>query len=169
MFNWEYRIEVVMYRPLSAAVLVCQFLAAPVVGDQPVSARMTGPNGLAVELTPGMLAAMPVQEVETTHGSSHGEQKGRYIGVLLWDVIAAETALDDDIKTALRHVVLVRARDDHQVAFSIGEIAPGFGNRPVMIGYRLDGMPIADGLRMVSPGDERGARYVKDVVSLEIR
>ncbi|MFD1883857.1 hypothetical protein [Paracoccus pacificus] len=153
--------------PVAAVVFLC--LGASVSADQPASARLTGPDGLAVVLNPETLAALPVHKVDTVHGGSNGEQKGRYTGALLWDVIAANTDLDDDVKSALRRVVLVTARDNHQVAFSIGEIAPGFGDRPIMIGYKLDGAPIPDGLRMVTPGDARGARYVKDVVSLELR
>ncbi|MDO5613340.1 MAG: hypothetical protein Q4G14_08890 [Paracoccus sp. (in: a-proteobacteria)] len=132
-------------------------------------AVLTGPNGLRVDLSADTLAAMPVQEVETAHASSRGEMRGQYRGVLLWDVLAAHTDLDADPKAALRHTILVTARDDHQVAFSVGEILPEFGARPILIGFELDGAPIPDGLRMVAPGDERGARYVKDVVSLDIR
>ena len=120
-------------------------------------------------LTPDLLSTLLVQEVDTLHHGSKGEQRGHYTGALLWDAIAAETAQDEDAKAALRHVVLVTARDGHQVAYSMGEIAPDFGNRPILIGYALQGAPIPDGLRIVAPGDERGARYVKDVVSLEIR
>ena len=130
-------------------------------------ATLTGPGGLSVALTPEGLAALPQQEVDTVHGGSHGESRGRYTGALLWDLIAAETDVDDDVKAALRRVVLVTASDGHQVAFSVGEIAPDFGNYPIMVGYELDGAPIPDGLRMVAPGDTRGARYVKDVVSIE--
>ena len=132
-------------------------------------ATLTGPDGLSVTLTPAALSALPAQEIDTVHQGHKGEQRGHYKGALLWDVIAAETTLDDDVKAALRHVVLVTARDGHQVAYSIGEIAPRFGDRPILIGYDLDGAPIPDGLRMVAPGDTRGARYVKDVVTLEIR
>ncbi len=149
------------------SALIAFALAAPlpVLAD----ASLTGPDGLSVAVNPAMLAAMPAHEEETMHGGSKGQQTGHYKGVLLWDLIAAETALDDDIKTALRHVVMVTARDGHQVAYSIGEIAPGFGDRPIMIGYELDGAAIPDGLRMVAPGDARGARYVKDVISIELR
>lgn len=151
---------------LRPSLLVAVFMLPSVVRADAV---LTGPGGLSVTLTPEVLAGMPAQEVETTHHGSKGEQTGHYRGVLLWDVIASQTDLDDDVKSALRLTILVTARDDHQVAFSIGEIAPDFGSRPVMIGYQLDDAPIPDGLRMVSPGDVRGARYVKDVVRLEIR
>ncbi|MDO5632429.1 MAG: hypothetical protein Q4G22_11410 [Paracoccus sp. (in: a-proteobacteria)] len=148
-----------------AAILLS--VAMPVAATADVV--LTGPDGLNVTLTAETLAAMPVQEVDTVHGGSRGEMRGQYRGVLLWDVLAAHTDLDDDVKTALRYTILVTATDDHQVAFSVGEIAPGFGARPIMVGFELDGAPIPDGLRMVAPGDERGARYVKGVVSLDIR
>lgn len=147
------------------SALLVLVLSLPALAD----ATLTGPDGLSVAVTPDMLAALPVQDVETSHEGSKGRQTGQYKGALLWDVIAAETVLDDDVKAALRHVVMVTARDGHQVAYSIGEIAPDFGNRPILIGYELDGAAIPDGLRMVAPGDTRGARYVKDVVSVEIR
>ncbi|TRW97322.1 hypothetical protein FNJ84_07325 [Paracoccus sp. M683] len=142
-------------------------LSVPFVAQ--AEAVLTGPDGLSVALTPEALATMPMQQVEATYTSSKGQQSATYRGVLLWDVIAAETALDDDVKSALRHVVLVTASDDHEVAYSIGEIAPDFGNRQILIGLEIDGAPIAGGLQMVSPGDMRGARYVKDVVKLDIR
>lgn len=156
-------------RPIKLAVILFLALAGVIPANAQPLATLSGEDELQVDLTLQSLTAMQVHEVETVHQSSHGEQSGKYKGVLLWDVIAAETALDDDIKSALRKVVMVTARDGHQVAFSIGEIVPDFGNRPVMIGYELEDQPIPDGLRMVSPGDLRGARYVKDVVSLEIR
>lgn len=153
---------------LTVTLSAMLFGSAP-VSAQPMRAELTGPDMLSVEITPETLAALPMQEVETSFESSKGPQGGRYRGVLLWDILAARTTLDDDVKSALRRVVLVTASDGHQVAFSIGEIAPGFGNRPIMVGLTLDGAAIEDGLRMVSPGDARGARHVKDVVSFEIR
>lgn len=152
-----------MIRALTLALcLPAAALAAP-------EAILTGPDGLNVTLTAETLATLPVQEVDTTFTSSKGEVSGHYTGALLWDVIAANTGIEDDVKKALRQIVLVTAGDGHQVAFSIGELAPDFGNRPVMIGYSVDGATPEDGLRMVAPGDKRGARYIKDIVSLEIR
>lgn len=156
------RLVVMMRSAAMAAVLA---LPGPVMAD----ALLIGPDALSVPVTPEMLARLPVREVDTVHQSSKGEIKGHYTGALLWDLIAAETTIDDDVKPALRRVVLVTASDGHQVAYGIGDIAPDFGNAPILIGYALDGAPIPDGLRMVAPGDLRGARYVKGVTSLEIR
>ena len=60
------------------------------------------------------------------------------------------------------------ARDGHQVAFSVGAIAPEFGNTPVMLAVEQDGKPMADGLRVVVPGDTRGARNIRDVTAIEL-
>ena len=53
--------------------------------------------------------------------------------------------------------------------FSLGEIAPVFDATPVMLAYEMTGAAIPDGLRMVVPGDMRGARHIKDVVTLDYR
>ncbi len=132
---------------MRAAVLVAAMaLPVPVMAQ----ALRTGPDGLSVPVTADLLAGLPVQEVDTLHQSSKGEIKGHYTGALLWDLIAATTTIDDDVKPALRRVVLVTASEGHQVVYGIGDIAPDFGNAPILIGYALDGAPIPDGLRMVA-------------------
>ncbi|MGA0613730.1 molybdopterin-dependent oxidoreductase [Paracoccus sp. KR1-242] len=132
-------------------------------------AVLNGPDGKVVNLTATMLAALPPTEATTAYRSSKGIEAGVYKGVLLWDLLQAEGILDQDHKTALRHVLLVTAGDGHQVAFSIGEIAPDFGNRPILLAYEMNGAPIPDGLRMVVPGDLRGARHIKDITTLDWR
>ncbi|WP_298948097.1 hypothetical protein [uncultured Paracoccus sp.] len=143
--------------------------AAILPGSAFAQAMLSGPDGLSVSLTPESLGALPSQEIEVSYLSSKGEQSARYKGVLLWDLIARETELDDDVKSALRRIVLVKASDDHQVAFSIGEIAPDFGDTPILLAYEVDGAPVPGGLQMVAPGDKRGARYIKEIVALELR
>ncbi len=89
--------------------------------------------------------------------------------MLLWDLLTARGIVTEDHKSALRHVLLVSAGDGHQIAFSLGEIAPDFGATPVMLAYEMNGAAIPDGLRMVVPGEMRGARHIKDVVTLDYR
>jgi hypothetical protein len=62
----------------------------------------------------------------------------------------------------------VTGRDGYQIAFSVGEIHPEFGNTPMMIATEVDGKPFADGLRIIVPGDKRGARNVRQVVKIEL-
>lgn len=133
------------------------------------TAMLNGPDGAAVQISAESLAALPVTEAATAYRSSKGIEAGIYKGVLLWDLLQAEGLVDEDHKTALRHTLLVTAGDGHQVAYSVGEIAPDFGNVPIMLAYEMNGAPIGDGLRMVVPGDLRGARHIKDIVTLDFR
>lgn len=133
------------------------------------TAQLTAPEHPQVTLDAAGLAQMPVTETSTVYRSSKGIESGLYKGVLLWDLLVAQGVVTKDHKAALRHTLLVTAGDGHQVAFSVGEIAPDFGNRPVLLAYEMNGAPIPDGLRMVVPGDLRGARHIKDIVTLDYR
>lgn len=129
---------------------------------------LTGTDDPPVTLTPEVLAAMPVREQDVGFQSSKGPEHGHYAGVLLWDILAAHSRIAEDVKPALRRTILVTAADGHQVAYSVGEIAPDFGATPVMLSFQRDGAPM-EGLRMVVPGDTRGARNIRDVVLIELR
>ena len=122
----------------------------------------------AVTLTPETLAALPMLDQQISF-ASHGGETGQYRGVLLWDILTANTPVAEDVKTALRDTVLVTARDGHQVAYSVGDLAPDFGNSPVMLAVERDGAALDQGLRMVVPGDTRGARNIRDVTRIELR
>lgn len=151
-------------------VALSLLLAVPAAGQDaaPDTVTLTGPGIQPVTLDPAALAVMPMLEQDISF-ESHGGEKGHYKGVLLWDILTAETGVEDDIKTSLRNTVLVTARDGHQVAWSIGDLAPDFGNDPVMLAVEQDGKPLDKGLRMVVPGDKRGARNIRDVTRIELR
>ena len=149
-------------------MLACALICAGNVAAAK-SAVLTAPDGTRTELGVEGLAAMPVTVTAAAYRSSKGIETGIYKGVLLWDLLQATGLVGQDHKPALRHVVLVTAGDGHQIAFSVGEIAPDFGNAPVVLAYEMNGAPISDGLRMVVPGDLRGARHIKDIVTLDYR
>ena len=161
MHNRIYRIT-----PLALS-LIALLAAGGALAAEKVA--MNGPDGVTVTLDAARLSALPATEAVTSYRSSKGIETGIYKGVLLWDLLQAEGFVDQDHKSALRHTLLATAGDGHQVAYSIGEIAPDFGNRPIMLAYEMNGEPIADGLRMVVPGDLRGARHIKDIVTLDYR
>ncbi|QJD15983.1 hypothetical protein [Paracoccus sanguinis] len=120
-------------------------------------------------ITADTLAGLPVEEVDVRYETSKGPRAEHYSGPHLWAVLGRLGLAPADPKPALRQSVIVTGRDGHAVAFSMGELMPDFGNRPVLLSLTVDGQPTPDGVRAVSPGDGRGARYVKDVVSVEIR
>lgn len=161
MHNQIYRIAV--------AALTSVTLLASGAALAAETVTMNGPDGQVAVLDAASLSALPVTEVAASYRSSKGIETGIYKGVLLWDLLQARGLVGQDHKPALRHTLLATAGDGHQIAFSVGEIAPDFGNTPVMLAYEMNGAPIPDGLRMVVPGDLRGARHIKDIVTLDYR
>jgi hypothetical protein len=110
--------------------------------------------------------------MEVSFMTKKGMETGRYKGVLLWPVLQEKglAKLAGDHHEDLAHTFLVTASDGYKIAFSIGEIAPDFGNRAILLATERDGKSLQDeGFRLVVPDDARGARSVKGVVSIEIK
>ena len=97
-------------------------------------------------------------------------EEASFTGVPLWTLLGEVGGIDDPAKRAeLRHVIRITARDGYVVVLSTGEIAPDFGAKPALLAYqRDDEAPAAAGFRLVMPGDKRGGRYVRDVISIEV-
>lgn len=157
-----------LLRPL--LILLALFAAVPVLRAEEPAVALTGIGSGPIQLTPQSLAALPVAEREVAFETSKGPATRRYKGVLLWDVLQANKALDG-LKPAeqLKKTFLVSARDGYQIAFSVGEIHPDFGNLPLLLVSAVDGKALDGGWRLVAPGDKRGARAVYEVVKIELR
>ncbi len=72
---------------------------------------------------------------------------------------------------ALGIAIIAEAQDGYRVLFSLGEIDPKLGNRPVIVADRCDGKALGpeDGpLRLVVPGEARAARSVRQLVRLRV-
>lgn len=147
---------------------------------QPVAAQSAGPHGIEIvgemvatgTMTWGELSRLPVVEQEVRYQTSKGEESGRYKGPLLWSILEVRGMTDLPGHNAqLKHSFAVEGRDGYRIVFSVGEIDPDFGNAPIQIATERDGKPIVEteGYRLVVPGDKRGARYVRDVVKIEVR
>lgn len=152
-------------------VLVLLVMLAGVVAaqaEEPTLELIGGQPPIA--LSPGSVAALPAIERDVAFATSKGASTAHYRGVLLWDVLRANKVLDGlDLSAQLGRTILVTARDGYRVAFSIGEIHPDFGNLPLLLVTAIDGQPLAQGWRLVAPGDKRGARAVRDVTRIELK
>jgi len=136
------------------------------------SIALSGVGVTSGTLTAADLARFPVTEMEVSFMTKKGMETGHYKGVLLWPVLQEKglAKLAGDHHEDLAHTFLVTADDGYKIAFSVGEIAPDFGNRAILIATERDGKSLQDeGFRLVVPGDARGARSVKGVVSIEIK
>jgi hypothetical protein len=131
--------------------------------------ELDGVGAAPIVLTPETLSGLPVIEQDVTFQTSKGPSSGHYKGVLFWDVLKANKAFDGlGHNEELTRTFMVTGRDGYRIAFSVGEIHPDFGNAAMMVATEVDGKPFADGLRIIVPGDKRGARNVREVVRIEL-
>lgn len=149
---------------LLLAAVACLHLAfAGAVYAQEPGVEIGGGPVTAGVVTADDLAKLPSVEQDVRYQTSKGEEHGRYKGPLLWSILEARGIGDLPGHNAqLQHSFVVEGRD--------GEIDPDFGNAPIQLATEKDGKPLgAEGYRLVVPGDKRGARYVKDVVKIELK
>ncbi len=118
------------------------------------------------------LRALPATTLDVSFLTSKGQEQARYTGALLWTVLTANRLVDPDAhKGLLRRIVIVTGRDGYTLVLSAGEIAPELGAKQIVLAFERDGAPLPPekGLRLVVPGDARGARSVNDVTRIDIK
>jgi hypothetical protein len=111
---------------------------------------------------------------KTLNTSDAAGIKTTHEGVALSDVLAkAGVPMGSALRgKALARVVIATAADGYQVAYSIAEIDPEFNDRVALIVDTRNGQPLlADSgpLQIVVPQDKRAARWIRQVIRLEVR
>jgi hypothetical protein len=72
----------------------------------------------------------------------------------------------------MKFYVIVDAADGYQVVFALPEFDPGFTDRVILLADKRDGHPLLapEGpFRIVVPGEKRHARWVREVIDLDIQ
>ncbi len=141
--------------------------AAPTA--QHVRLRVGGDIPRPLELTPEDIAQMPHQSIDA---SAHG-QSGRYEGVPLRDILErAGAPLGEALRgPALATYLVATGADGYRVIFALAEVDSGFTDRVILLADRRDGTALpanAAPFQIIVPGEKRPARWVRQVVSLEI-
>jgi DMSO/TMAO reductase YedYZ molybdopterin-dependent catalytic subunit len=124
-----------------------------------------------VTFTAAEFAALPRTEVKLAE--QMGKQERTYAGVTLRELLVrAGAPLGDGMRgDALMQAVIVRCKDGYAVLYALAEFDESFSNRTILLADKEDGQilpPSAAPLRVVAPGDKRGARSARQVVALEI-
>jgi hypothetical protein len=124
---------------------------------------------MAVPIEPALIEGLPTHAVTLTF---HGEEQV-CTGPLLADVVARMGAPSGSAVrgAALLMAVVVEARDGYRVAFTLGELDPLLGKAEVVLADRCNGTMLGedDGpFRIAVAGDQRGARSVRQAVSLRL-
>ena len=120
-------------------------------------------------LTANDLAKMP----RASLAWSERGPKVTYQGVPLYEVLKrAGAPLDKQLSgKALASYVLAEAQDGYLVTFALAEIDPAFTDNPVLIADTADGQPLPQSqgpLRLIVPGDKKGARAVRMLARLTV-
>ncbi len=124
---------------------------------------------LELPIDAATLARLPRTSASfTAHGQTHQCE-----GVRLSDLAAAAGLPAGEALRgpALTTLIVAEAADGYRVAFTLAELDPKLGNRPVIVTGRCDDKPIAaeDGpLRLVAPGEARAARSVRQLQKLQV-
>jgi hypothetical protein len=126
-------------------------------------------GGHSAVITTSQIASLPRVTAEV---SEHGATS-RYEGVALSAVLAASgVQLGDTLRGArMTECLLVEGSDGYKVAFALAEIDPAFATREIILADKRDGKPLdaKEGpFRAVTPGDKRGARWVRQVTTLRV-
>ncbi|MCX6953453.1 MAG: molybdopterin-dependent oxidoreductase [Verrucomicrobia bacterium] len=147
-------------------------LALPVLhafAAEPILQVITADKTLA--FTAAEFAALP--RTELTAIEPHEKKERRYAGVTVRELLTrAGAPLGEKLRgPALTLGVLVRSRDNYTVLYALAEFDEAFSSRTLLLADREDGAPppaSAAPLRLVAPGDKRGARWARMVTSIEV-
>ena len=160
---------------LCVAVSACLLAASPVAAGP---GRADAPAGVVIAagaasghlITPDELASLPAVQVQVPGGPGHGPPLRVFEGPLLWTVLGRAGAIDAGrMHDQVRQTVLVTGRDGYTATLALGEIAPEFENKQVIVAERVDGQPLGpEHLRLVVPGDRRGGRGVHDLMRIAV-
>jgi hypothetical protein len=124
------------------------------------------------KLSPASLAGLPRTSAKVeVHGT---KEQALYEGIALGDLVRRLGApAGEAIRGAkLSIVVVLKAADGYQAVFALPELDPMFTKKTVLLADHRDGaaLSIKEGpFRLVVPDDERQARWVRQIVSIELR
>jgi len=140
-------------------------------GGRSSAFTVTGAVSTSLTFDLPALQALTPHTTTVTYLSGNTPVTDTYTGALLWDVLGLANVLVDpgQKNDILQKVVTATGTDGYVVAFALGEIAPNFGNAPILVAYDDTLGQLSGGAgfaRLVVPGDVRGGRYVSTLSNL---
>jgi DMSO/TMAO reductase YedYZ molybdopterin-dependent catalytic subunit len=116
------------------------------------------------------LKKMTVYEVKVK--DMQGTERS-FKGVRLLDLLdSAGVTLGRELRGEnLTKSLLLTAADGYQVVYALAEVDPEFTNQTILVAYEENGkaLPFGEGpLRIIAPNDKRPARWIRELVSIEV-
>ena len=153
---------------LSILPLLAAIVLAPILHGQSSSIVITTDSGTR-SLTASDLNALPQ---DTLRMRAHEGPEQAFVGPSLETVLAlAAVQLDSLRGPALARYLLVEARDNYRVVFSLAELSPELGGTHVILAHSVDGHPLTPEQgpwRLIVQGESRPARWVRQVSTLRV-
>lgn len=156
---------------LTLWMLVAPVTTTPLWAAEPQAGiTIVGPSHSPVNLSLGELAELPTKQVQTNFLAENGPHAASFEGPLLWTVLQRAGVIDPTKhRDQVSQTIMILGRDGYRAVLALGEIAPEFEAKQVILAERMDGKPLdADHLRVVVPLDKRGGRSVRDVARIEV-
>jgi len=156
---------------LMSLVVIAFLLPTATFAQTPATLSVSGLVKAPHSFTLAELQKMPWTTVDASFQTEHGPRHGTWLGVSLWTLLDQSGGLAAPEKESLRHWLVVTGRDGYEVVLSVGEIDPAVGHAVAVVAWSADGKPFdpAQGPRLILPGDRKGGRDVRDVVSIEVK
>jgi hypothetical protein len=148
------------------AVIALLAVAAPVRGQQaPADTLVVRGGGRASVVTARVLDSLAT---DTVRAGTHGRSPDTYVGVGLDRVLAwAGVPVAGLRGREFERVVVVTAHDGYRMVFGIGEIDRAVTGRVIVLTRAAS--PADGPWRLVVPGDQRGARWVRQVADIAVQ
>jgi hypothetical protein len=155
---------------MTARIALLSALCVGLVSAQTAAITVSGDIAAPLMLTADDLAKMPRDTATIPDPSGN---KIVYEGVALKEILArAGTPQGKALRgAALNTYVIAKAKDGYEVMFTLGEVAPEFGNQSILVADKRDGKPMAGNqgpFRLVCPNDREGARSVRMLETIEV-
>jgi hypothetical protein len=160
---------------LAASVMLVADPVGVAVADEPAPNNQPVPGTVSVfgdvrnptAFTLDAIRDLPTQTEAVTYATQSGPQSHSYTGCPLDAVISAT---DPEVDAAAKHpsltiAILATGADGYSVAWA--EVSPTSTPKPALVAYIEDDEPL-DQPRLVVPGDLDGARYVNDLIELNV-
>jgi DMSO/TMAO reductase YedYZ molybdopterin-dependent catalytic subunit len=150
-------------------IVTLLFIAVPIIHAQTSTVRVGGDVSHPLTLTARDLATMPRATIKA---ASH-DQDGSYEGVTIREILTrAGVPAGDALRGAeLAKAVVITGADGYRVAFGVAEFDDAFTDRQAILADKKDGAPLAGNaapFQLVMTGEKRPARWVRQVVSIDI-
>lgn len=120
------------------------------------------------------LADLELLPHQTVDAVEHSGEKAQYSGVPIYQILkSAGVPMGEQLRgPALSLYIVVIASDGYQAVYALPELDPLTNEGPVILADQKNGRPLdaAIGpLRIILPKEKRHARWVRQVIKIEVR